>query len=139
MADCIFCEIVANRAPAAKLYEDDRVLAFFTIGPVAEYHTLVIPKRHAADIFEISPEDWGAVNAAVHKITAAYKAQLGITDVQIITSNGAAGQQDVFHLHVHIVPRSAGDGQDVIWVEDPSIRSRFDALLAGVSIPKDVV
>jgi len=134
MVDCIFCDIVAGTAPAAKVYEDDRVLAFFTIGPVAEYHTLVIPKQHARDIFDVSPEDWQAVTAATQTIAKAYKAQLGITDIQIITSNGADAQQDVFHLHVHIVPRTKGDGQDVKWQEDRSITARFDALLANISI-----
>jgi len=73
-------------------------------------------------------QDWVAMNEATHRIVAAYKAQLGIEDVQIITSNGAAAQQDVFHIHQHIVPRTAGDGQDVVWNEDPSIRVRSRGL-----------
>lgn len=132
MGTCVFCNIVKGLSPAAKVYEDERVLAFFTIGPVADFHTLVIPKRHSENIFDINAEDWRAVSDAVCRISGAFQTHLGVTDLQIISSHGASAQQDVFHTHVHIVPRAANDGQNVNWTVDPTINDRFDALLARV-------
>lgn len=132
--ECIFCEIAEGKAPAAKVYEDEFVLAFFTLGPVAEYHTLVIPKRHSENIFDIEPPDLQAVISAVQLVSQEYKRQLGLDAIQVINSNGAAGQQDVFHFHFHIVPRRDGDNQDVKWISDNSIVERFDELLQRISI-----
>ncbi len=134
MEPCIFCDIAAHRAPATRIYETDQVVAFFTHGPVAPYHTLVIPKRHARNIFDVSEDDLAAVTSAMRNICRAFKTQLGIEDLQIINSNGLAGQQDVFHLHFHIVPRRTGDGQDIVWTENPTLVSRFADLAAQISI-----
>lgn len=134
MENCVFCDIVASREPAARVYEDDLVVAFFPLHPVSEYHTLVIPKRHATDIFDVSAEDLAAVTSAIRHISRAYKETLGIEAVQIVSSNGADAQQDVFHLHFHIVPRRKGDGQDINWTPDLSISERFDELLSRVDI-----
>ena len=129
MNTCVFCEIAAGKRPAWKVYEDDRVIAFFDKGSITEYHTLIIPKRHATNIFEIAADDLQAVTAAIRHISQSFKKNLGIEAIQIVSSNGAAAQQDVFHLHFHIVPRTIGDGQDICWTPDPSIRERFDELL----------
>ena len=132
MSKCTFCEIAAGQMPAAKVFENDHVVAFFDINPVAEYHTLVIPKRHATDIFDVSNSDAIAVMSAIKHITQSFKDTIGIQSVQILSSNGAAAQQDVFHLHFHIVPRTAGDNLDIKWVTNPSIVERFDKLLSKI-------
>ena len=130
MRDCVFCQIGAGLLPAARVYEDASVVAFFDHGAVAEYHTLVIPKRHAQDIFEVSDEDARALASAVRTVARLYRDRLGITAPQIVSSNGRAAQQDAMHLHVHLVPRVEGDGQNIVWRHDPSIRDRWDELLA---------
>lgn len=134
MKSCVFCEIAAGRLPAARVYEDDRVVAFFPRHPVTEFHTLVIPKHHAADIFDVGADDFSAVASAIRHISHAYQEMLGIGDVQIVSSNGGDAQQDVFHLHFHIVPRSKDDGQDIRWTPDLSISERFDELLSRVDV-----
>jgi histidine triad (HIT) family protein len=131
---CVFCEIAAGRLPAAKVYEDDAVVAFFTLDPVAEYHTLVIPKRHARDIFDVEDVDLKAVASAIRHIARSYREKLGIGALQVISSNGAAAQQDAFHLHFHIVPRTKDDNQDIHWTPDRSIVERFDELLSRIKI-----
>lgn len=134
MKSCVFCEIAAGRLPANRVYEDDLVVAFFPLHPVTEYHTLVIPKHHATDIFDVGADDFRAVASAIRHISRAYRETLGIEALQIVSSNGADGQQDVFHLHFHIVPRSKDDGQDISWTPDLSISERFDELLSRVDI-----
>lgn len=133
MTDCVFCDIVSGGLPATKIYEDDLVLAFFDRAPVAEYHTLVIPKRHATDIFDVDEEDLIAVMSAIRRICRIYREKLGIRDVQIVSSNGNAAQQDTFHLHFHIIPRAHGDGLVIPWSSDGSIAVRFADLLSRLN------
>ncbi len=136
MRDCVFCQIGAGLLPAVRVYEDDAVVAVFDRAPVAEYHTLLIPKRHAPDIFGVSDEDARALASAVRTVARLYRGRLGITAVQIVSSNGRAAQQDAMHLHVHLVPRAEGDKQDIVWHHDPGIRDRFDELLARLAAPQ---
>nr|WP_299813036.1 HIT domain-containing protein [uncultured Roseibium sp.] len=130
MERCIFCEIAAGRLPATKVYEDEFVVAFFDRAPVAEYHTLVIPKQHATDIFDVNDDNVRALASAIRTICRTYRSALGIDNLQIVCSNGADAQQDVFHLHFHIVPRTRLDGQDILWKPDHSIAERFGELLS---------
>ena len=129
MTNCIFCKIVNREVKSWKVYEDEKVYAFLDIHPASEYHTLVIPKRHCENIFDVSEADLVAVMAAVRKITLLYQEKLGLRNVQIINSSGAEAQQDVFHLHFHIVPRKRGDNQNVKWTTHPEWTEKFDALL----------
>ncbi len=115
MNDCIFCKIIKGEAKSWKVYDDENVLAFLDSHPAAEYHTLVIPKKHYESIFDVPEKELLEVMAAVRNISRLYQNKLGIINVQIINSSGAEAQQDVFHFHIHIVPRKRGDGQDVRW------------------------
>jgi diadenosine tetraphosphate (Ap4A) HIT family hydrolase/ubiquinone/menaquinone biosynthesis C-methylase UbiE len=135
MTDCIFCRIAAGEAKAWRVYEDENTVAFLDIHPASEYHTLVIPKRHYVDIFDLPAHELGAVSAAIKKVTRLYRRVLGLRNVQIINSSGAEAQQDVFHFHAHIVPRHAGDGQDVRWRTHPEWVARFDQMLARLAEP----
>lgn len=102
---CIFCKIVAEQAPSSVLYEDDVVLAFMDIRPLSMGHALVIPKAHYADIFDIPIKELAAVHVASKAVAAAVKKATGADGISIIEQNGKAAGQDVFHLHVHVVPR----------------------------------
>ena len=133
-ADCIFCRIVRGEVPCAKVLETDTVLAFLDVNPVNPYHTLVIPKRHVRDLFDATPEDVADVTAAVKTIADRYRDRLGIDQCQIVSSSGADAQQDVFHLHFHVIPRHADDGADLAFRTRPELREEFDALLEG---PRD--
>jgi len=129
MENCVFCKIVRGEVPSWKVYEDEHTYAFLDIHPVNEYHTLVIPKNHCENIFDVTPRDALHVMKTVKTVVDLYHDKLGINNIQIINSSGVEAQQDVFHLHVHIVPRSANDGQDVKWIVHPEWREKFDALL----------
>lgn len=106
---CVFCDIIARRAQAHIVYEDEATVAFMDILPVHEGHTLVVPKKHAADVFAIDPEDAAAAMRTAVKVARAVKAAFGCDGVNIFQSNGPAAGQTVFHFHIHVLPRWAGD------------------------------
>ena len=130
MDDCIFCQVARRERESWTVHETDAALAFLDINPVSEYHTLVIPKRHAADLFAVAEADLLGVMSALKHVVDLYRGRLGIQHLQVVSSSGSEAQQDVFHLHFHIVPRRAGDGQEVNWTRHPELRERFDGQLA---------
>ena len=122
MNDCIFCKIIRAEAKSWKIWENDYAYAFLDIHPVSRYHTLVIPKNHYENIFDIPESELREVIAGVKKVCKLYEEKLGIQNLQIVNSNGREGQQDVFHIHFHIVPRKKGDGQNIKWKTFPEWR-----------------
>jgi histidine triad (HIT) family protein len=111
--DCVFCKIVAGEIPAIKVLDEDKVLAFMDINPSSRGHMLVIPKRHAENIFEISEDDLAAVINAVKRCATAAKEALGAEGITVLQLNGTASDQLVPHLHIHIMPRWENDGLTV--------------------------
>ena len=107
MEDCIFCKIIKGEIPSFKVYEDDMVFAFGDINPISEGHTLLIPKIHAQDLWEIPGEDLAAVHLASKKIIQAIKDVLNPTGVACLQLNGRGVNQVVMHYHLHLSPRTA--------------------------------
>ncbi len=116
------------------VYEDEHTMAFMDIRPVNEGHVLVIPKKHFADIFEI-PEKLNAyTNRVVKKVAIAVKKATNADGISIIQQNGRAANQDVFHLHVHIIPKF--EGQTTPRFRDLVVASReqLDAAAAKIKL-----
>ena len=109
MEDCIFCKIVKGEIPSFKVYEDEKVFAFEDINPISPGHTLIIPKRHAQDLWEISGDDLTAVHLASRKIIQAIQNVLQPSGVACVQLNGPGANQVVLHYHLHLVPRMAGE------------------------------
>ena len=108
MENCIFCKIIKGDIPAAKVYEDDHSFAFLDIKPVNPGHTLVIPKKHFENV-HVMPDDLvGNVSIAAKKVADALL-KVGAKGVNIKMNNGVAAGQDVFHAHVHVMPRYGND------------------------------
>jgi histidine triad (HIT) family protein len=108
--DCIFCQIIRKEAPANVVYEDHQVAAFLSNRPVNEGHTLVVPKKHYENIFEI-PEEAAAYLFRVAKRAAdAIRDAMTAERIRIVQNNGCAAGQVVFHLHVHVIPMEPNDG-----------------------------
>ena len=105
MEDCIFCKIIKGEIPSFKVYEDEKVFAFEDINPISPGHTLVIPKNHAENIWEISEEDLVAVQRASKKIARGIKEALNVDGIACMQLNGRAVHQEVMHYHLHLVPR----------------------------------
>lgn len=107
-AKCIFCKIVRGDIPAIKVREDEATLMFMDIQPASPGHALVIPKTHAADLFEIAGSDLNAVTEAVQHAARAMRQALAPDGIRIVQTNGAAAGQTVFHYHVHLIPMQEG-------------------------------
>lgn len=106
MEDCIFCKIINGKIPSYKIYEDEIVYAFLDITQVTPGHTLVVPKKHAKDIFEYDEELASQVFARIPKIARALeKAYPDMQGLNIINNNREVAYQSVFHSHIHLIPR----------------------------------
>ena len=110
MDDCIFCKIIKGEIPSANLYEDDDVVAFLDIAPTQKGHTLVIPKNHYRNLFDMPEDEVKRLFAAVQKVAKGVKEAVGAEGINIGMNNEPASGQIVFHAHVHIIPRRNGDG-----------------------------
>jgi histidine triad (HIT) family protein len=116
MSDCIFCKIINGEIPSAKVYEDEDVFAFLDISQVTKGHTLVIPKAHHANIYELPEDVAGKLFAVIPKITNAVKKAYNPIGLNLLNNNGEAAGQTVFHYHLHIIPRyGKGDGFGAVW------------------------
>ena len=109
MPDCIFCKIVKGELPSIKVHEDADTLAILTIQPTSTGHTLVLPKEHAANVFEASAELWGKVQETVRKVAHAVEKGTNADGVNINMNNRAHAGQMIDHIHMHIIPRFKGD------------------------------
>ena len=106
MSDCIFCKIIDGEIPSYKIYEDEVIYAFLDITQVTPGHTLVVPKKHAKDIFEYDEELASQVFARIPKIARALeKAYPDMQGLNIINNNREVAYQSVFHSHIHLIPR----------------------------------
>ena len=110
MSDCIFCQIIRKEAPASIVYEDEQVIAFLSKHTVNEAHTLVVPKKHWENIYEISEENAAYLFRIVKRVAHAVKDSTGAEGIRIVQNNGEAAGQVVFHLHVHVIPMAPNDG-----------------------------
>jgi histidine triad (HIT) family protein len=116
--DCVFCDIIARREPAEILYEDDVTLAFLDNTAVMDGHTLVVPKRHAKDLREIDESDAASVMRTAHRMARWINEVFAPDGLTLFQANRDAGWQDVFHLHLHVVPRSADDHLHRPWTAE---------------------
>lgn len=110
MNDCLFCKIIAGDIPSEKIYEDDHVFAFLDINPVNPGHTLVVPKMHSQNLYDTDDATLASIMAAVKKIAIAVKQAVSADGINIEMNNDPAAGQVIFHIHVHIIPRSKDDG-----------------------------
>jgi histidine triad (HIT) family protein len=101
---CTFCKIARGEAPANYVYEDEKVMAFLSTRPINVGHTLVVPKRHYENIFEISEKEVAHLSKIVKKVAYAVEKAVSAEGIRIVQNNGEAAGQVIFHLHVHIIP-----------------------------------
>jgi histidine triad (HIT) family protein len=105
MDDCIFCKIVNGELPAAKVYEDDRFLAFMDINPATRGHCLLIPKTHTKDVHTIDDDLLRELMVTGKKLAGPVIEGLGAKGINFIQSNGRAANQIIDHYHLHLLPR----------------------------------
>src|SRR4051794_35658019 len=133
---CLFCGIVAGEIPSHRVYEDERTVAFMDISPATAGHALVVPRRHAKDVLEIEADDLAACTATAQRIARQAVETLGAEGVNLLQSTGRAAWQTVFHFHLHVIPRYAGDPLRLPWQpqsgEPEAIAATAEKLRAGL-------
>ncbi len=117
--DCLFCQIAAGDVPATIVADDERTLSFMDIQPATRGHALVIPRAHAADLYEIDDDDLLACTAAARRLALRVRDRLGADGVNLINACRPAAWQTVFHFHIHVVPRYADDPLQLPWTPKP--------------------
>ena len=115
MNDCIFCKIIKGEIPSYKVFEDREVLAFLDVTPASKGHTLIIPKEHYENIFDIPRELLEKISTVAKDLAVKYEGKLGADGFNLIQSSKEHAQQEVMHFHMHLLPRYKGDKLD-LWI-----------------------
>ena len=132
--DCPFCAIVAGSLEASVVHEDEHVLAFMDLHPIATGHLLVVPKAHAASLADLDPDDGARVFRVAHRLAGVVRASSVRTDgINLFLADGGAAGQEVFHVHLHVLPRHAEDGFRLEVAPTQPTRAELDAVAAEIT------
>lgn len=111
MEECVFCEIVAGRAPASVVYRDDACIAFMDITPINAGHLLIVPIKHATYLADLDPQTGATLFKVAQRLSAAVRRSgMKAEGINLLVADGEAAGQEVFHVHLHVLPRFHGDG-----------------------------
>jgi len=125
MNDCLFCRMVAGEEPLSLVYEDELTFALMDIQPVTPGHLMVVPKRHAAELADLTEAESDALLRVSRRAAAALRRTgLRCEGVNLFLADGEAAGQEVFHVHLHVLPRFAGDGFGLRFPPDYVVRPR---------------
>ncbi len=113
--ECVFCKIANGEIPSATLYEDEEFRVILDISPASRGHALILPKKHAADLYELPDGTASKVLILAKNIASKMKDVLGCDGLNLVQNNGEMAGQTVFHFHMHIIPRYKGDDVKVGW------------------------
>ena len=113
--NCIFCKLANGEIPTATVYEDEYLRAIMDAAPANKGHIIILPKSHAANIYEIEDEYVSRAFVLAKKLAVALKKLTGCDSVNILQNNGEAAGQTVFHFHVHVIPRFKNDDCTIVW------------------------
>lgn len=109
MSDCPFCAIVAGEAPASMVFEDERVVAFLDLEPANPGHALVVPRAHASGLADLPPDVGGHLFTVGQRVAGALRHTHDPDGINFFLADGAAAGQEVFHVHLHVIPRHTDD------------------------------
>ena len=115
MSDCIFCKIANGEIPSATLYEDEDFRVILDLGPASKGHALILPKAHAANIYEISDDMAAKAMILAKKMATKMTEALKCDGFNFVQNNGEPAGQTVFHFHMHLIPRYEGDQVGITW------------------------
>ncbi|MBF1006472.1 MAG: HIT family protein [Lachnospiraceae bacterium] len=113
--NCIFCKLANGDIPTATVYEDEYLRAIMDAAPANKGHIIILPKSHAANIYELEDEYVSRAFVLAKKLAVALKKLTGCDGVNILQNNGEAAGQTVFHFHVHVIPRFKNDDCTIVW------------------------
>ena len=129
--DCLFCGIAAGEVPARIVAEDELTVSFMDISPATHGHALVVPRRHADDLYSIGQEDLEACMSSAQALALRARDRLGADGVNLLNSCRPDAWQTVFHFHVHVIPRYEGDPLKLPWVPQAGDESDIEAAAAA--------
>jgi histidine triad (HIT) family protein len=112
---CVFCSIVSDELASYRVYEDEAIIAFLDRNPATTGHTLIVPRRHVADIWSIDRETAATVMRVAVTVSDNLRRAFDLSGLNLVQSNGALAGQSVFHFHLHLIPRRVNDGLAPIW------------------------
>ena len=132
--DCVFCTIVRGEAEASTAYEDERVMAFMDIAPATPGHLLVVPRRHAEHLADLDPEDGAQMFRVAQRLAAAVRrSSIPADGVNLLVADGVVAMQEVMHVHLHVLPRTEGDGLSLSAGFHEPDRGTLDAQAAEIA------
>ena len=126
--NCIFCKLAAGDIPTNSLYEDDKFRVILDLAPATKGHALILPKDHFANLYEIPDETAGEVMRLAKKMAVVMTEKLGCDGFNLLQNNGEAAGQTVFHFHMHLIPRYAGDGKILEWDKLEMTQEELEAI-----------
>jgi len=132
MSSCVFCRIVAKEIPAAVVYQDELTIAFMDAGQVNPGHVLVAAKGHAENLYELNDAQAGALLRSAARVARAIRDAFQPQGLSVYQANGKAAWQTVFHYHMHLVPRSEGDGMALSWPAKNPPREKLAEYAAAI-------
>ena len=132
-AGCIFCKIIEGSEQARIIYQDSRSIAFLPRTLFSKGHTLVVPKQHYSDIFDMPTDVAAALMDVSIRLSEHYRNVLGCSGVNLLNASGRAAQQSVFHFHFHLMPRFSDDGLDT-WPDLKPWHGDIDKLTSVMSV-----
>jgi len=132
MNNCIFCMILAGDIPAHFVYEDDLVVAFLSLEQPNPYKVLIVPRDHVEMVYDLNDDLAGAIFKATVKMARSVRDVSKCEGMNLVQSNGEVGQQDVFHFHLHIVPRFTGDSIVLDWNNTPASQDELSKIAQGI-------
>lgn len=132
--NCVFCDILAGRQRGSFVHRDDLVAAFLTIGPINPGHVLIVPTRHAAGVEDLTSAETEALFSLARRVAAALrKSAIPSEGFNYWLADGEAAFQDVFHVHLHVFPRFAGDSFKVSFEHRRPAREELDQIASEVA------
>lgn len=126
--DCIFCKIAKGEIPSKTIYEDEEFRVILDLGPATRGHALILPKKHADNLYELSDETAASAMKLARKMALLMREKLHCDGLNLVQNNGAAAGQTVSHFHVHIIPRYEGDGQSINWAPGEPSQEELEAV-----------
>ena len=132
MENCIFCKIANGEIPSAALYEDEEFRVILDLNPATKGHALILPKTHAANIYELPDELAGKAMILARHMATKMTERLHCDGFNIVQNNGELAGQTVFHFHMHLIPRYEGDGIGLGWTHAPLSDETRDAVLQAM-------
>ena len=126
--DCIFCKIANGEIPSRTLYEDEEFRVILDLGPATRGHALILPKEHAANLYELPEETAGRAMILAKKMATQMTEKLHCDGFNLVQNNGECAGQTVLHFHLHLIPRYKDDHQNILWKPTSPSGEELDAV-----------